>query len=1003
MLACKNIKKIYALKNSPDVCALNNVSLEFNNTGLVFILGKSGSGKTTLLNILSCLDKPDEGEVIYNGVLLKDKKNILNYQKNEIGFVFQEFNLIDELNVEENISLLDSSNSSSSIRKEKIKEILKKVGLEGYEKRKVFELSGGEKQRVGIARSLYKDAKILFADEPTGSVDSKNREEIFTLFKNISSNCLVIIVSHDEEASKKYADRIINIEDGQIVLDKTINPNYSKKNVESVQILKKRSAKTSFLSLLKLAFKFNNNGLIRNIIVSILLFICFTGMLGFVNLINFNYEEYVVREFAARNYNEILINKTSGFDNAGAGFTYEDELYFKDKLDIPFFQTYDTLKSTKTNISLTDCLNKSEIDQTFGQNSLVENSLLNTNSLVYLDENTLNNFTNYTIEGSFPKKRNEIMLTDFSIFLLNNYNLNLLDDNFDYLFIEEKDLTSDKFIGNYMVLGDESFKVTGILNSGIDFNNKSFKYYDLFNGTKYEQIKENKNYANFDMEYLKGFPTNIFISKEMYQELSDYDVADFGHSFNFFIKPDANTIGGLRFGGIYKTKNQSNLVYFNKEKTSLDNDEIILQSDLLNNILIPDLSNKIENNQLNLFDEDRKYKVYSLINNNNSYSIDIKEEIFLKESDYFNNHDEAIFEYALKNIPENNRLFDEYCAEFYDVPFNEVSSISNELKAYLYFEAIKGNIFYEQLDDTFSIKLKKYIDFARYFSNYNYFLGRDYENISSEDFIQKYVKYFGYDGIELNLLINFKFFNQKNSLVENIKIDKNFKLVGYSNSDYLFYPPIFLSDDNVDDFIKSYNLGNSNEAYILYDDIKKDSYLEIVKNSNLSSPINRYYYSIYFSLYFGDAPLFDVKFSCEDFIVFGRIVLIVSSILSFFLILYFVISSFAKNKKQIGILLTLGLSKKEIYFISFLGITFLTIIPFVLSVLGGFLVVNLVNTLTFGRFLGYLSAYPFVFNGVSILLILVLILLYNLILNIYFLLKISSDSGIKLINNDKNE
>ncbi|MBD5092004.1 MAG: ABC transporter ATP-binding protein, partial [Clostridiales bacterium] len=219
----KNLSKTYKLKNSPAVQALNDISFTLADTGMVFFLGKSGSGKSTLLNVLSGLDKADEGshvEIYGKDICALSISELDDYRNSCCGFVFQEYNLIPELNVQENIALAIELQGENDIE-DKVKDALKKVELDGYEKRKVTELSGGQKQRIAIARALIKNPDIIFADEPTGALDKGTGESIMELLKELSKEKLVVVVSHDNDYAARYADRIIELEDGKIINDST--------------------------------------------------------------------------------------------------------------------------------------------------------------------------------------------------------------------------------------------------------------------------------------------------------------------------------------------------------------------------------------------------------------------------------------------------------------------------------------------------------------------------------------------------------------------------------------------------------------------------------------------------------------------------------------------------------------------------------------------------------------------------------------------------------------
>ncbi len=219
MIELRNVSKTYSKGNEDEVKALKNVNLTFNDSGLYFITGKSGSGKSTMLNILGGLDSVSDGQVIVDGECLDTLlcNQLDEYRKNKVGFIFQNFNLIEELSVGENIALaLDLKGEKTDI--EKIRQALKAVDLDGYEKRKASKLSGGQKQRVAMARALVKSPDIILADEPTGNLDSATSQTIFELLKELSKERLVIVVSHDGESVEKYADTIIECVDGETTL-----------------------------------------------------------------------------------------------------------------------------------------------------------------------------------------------------------------------------------------------------------------------------------------------------------------------------------------------------------------------------------------------------------------------------------------------------------------------------------------------------------------------------------------------------------------------------------------------------------------------------------------------------------------------------------------------------------------------------------------------------------------------------------------------------------------
>ena len=246
MIKLIDINKYYSSQQGK-FHALKNINLTFPDQGMVYIVGKSGSGKSTLLNVIGGIDKYDSGKLIIENTVIDDSTNTVStdtidtakfsradynsYRNTYIGFIFQEFNVIKGLTVYENIALsLELQKKSVKENNDKILEIIKTVGLAGKEKRRINELSGGERQRVAIARALIKDPKVIIADEPTGNLDSKNRDIVMNILKELSKEKLVIIVTHDKHLSKRYGDREIKIKDGQIVNDEVIHP----ENVQNV-------------------------------------------------------------------------------------------------------------------------------------------------------------------------------------------------------------------------------------------------------------------------------------------------------------------------------------------------------------------------------------------------------------------------------------------------------------------------------------------------------------------------------------------------------------------------------------------------------------------------------------------------------------------------------------------------------------------------------------------------------------------------------------------------
>ena len=214
VLRAENISKIYC-QNAVSLQALCSVSVTIQKGEFVAVLGRSGSGKSTLLNILAGLDRPSEGKVYIDGTdifsLSEEKRTLLRREK--IGFVFQAYELLHSLTVIENIRLPELKADTDYVR-----ELLDTLKIRQYEKCYPDQISGGEQQRAAIARALINHPPILFADEPTGNLDSKTERIVIDLLKNLAAKyeTSILIVTHNEDLVKD-ADRVIRLEDGEIV------------------------------------------------------------------------------------------------------------------------------------------------------------------------------------------------------------------------------------------------------------------------------------------------------------------------------------------------------------------------------------------------------------------------------------------------------------------------------------------------------------------------------------------------------------------------------------------------------------------------------------------------------------------------------------------------------------------------------------------------------------------------------------------------------------------
>lgn len=219
IVCLKGVSKTYKMGDQ-EVCVLDNVDLDIYPGDFISIIGPSGSGKSTLMHIASFLDKPTQGQIILNGKALKSftESQLARIRNRTIGFIFQQFNLLARANAIDNVALpLVYSSTSDKERQQKAISLLQMVGLGDRMNNRPNQLSGGQQQRVAIARALVNDPQIIFADEPTGNLDSKSGDEIMHLLKKLNEEGkAVVLVTHEQEVAE-YAHRQVYIRDGKIM------------------------------------------------------------------------------------------------------------------------------------------------------------------------------------------------------------------------------------------------------------------------------------------------------------------------------------------------------------------------------------------------------------------------------------------------------------------------------------------------------------------------------------------------------------------------------------------------------------------------------------------------------------------------------------------------------------------------------------------------------------------------------------------------------------------
>lgn len=603
MIEIKNLTKKYSRGKE----VISGLNLSFGEVGLNIICGKSGCGKTTLINILGAMDREFEGEVISDGLNLLEANytQIADYRNFTSAFVFQKNSLFEYLTVKENLELcLDIQNNQSNIS-----EALERVGLKGFENKKVKALSGGEKQRVAIARALIKDCKIIFADEPTSALDSKNAHKIFQLFKDLSKDKLVIVVTHDLKKATLYADRLVRLVDGNIEEDITYH-----ERTEKAKVLEEKKSKA--LSLLPILRHNLKTGLIINLFVMILLIVGLT----ITNIAieqkkvkkeydNFGTEAYVFnvdRAIQTEIDNDIDTYKIVKRGNADSPYYYIENAYEYDRdlgegdynlirANVP--SKYDVYEGTNDvafeNLVIPGISN--ELLKSYVYNGLY----------YYWKAFKTTNFTYYVydedndydlVAGRLPKADNEILITDtvadmylrkrayspgsayepYYYDYIVDYNDLLRDTyvvHYDDLYAEAYDLDPEEdiilsnvngfkiwdiygsFTGTvsgaetYYLYNENAYTVVGIINTGIldfyKYNYNEGRYYLISN---FESQSGNESFMNSIYYQPGGYVVlpKALESTNANQNRHDPYLIDGVRSSNISLNPYICAFGGLR-------------------------------------------------------------------------------------------------------------------------------------------------------------------------------------------------------------------------------------------------------------------------------------------------------------------------------------------------------------------------------------------------------------------------------------------------------------------------
>lgn len=475
MIKLENVSKYY--KNDSGVSVgLKDISLSFSIGEFIGVCGQSGSGKTTLLNVISGLDTYEDGEMYLfsSPTSHYDQKDYEKYRGSYVGFVFQNYNIIDSHTVFQNVLLaLEIENYNIKERKKKALELLDKVGLKKLKNMKAKKLSGGEKQRLVIARALAKDSPIIACDEPTGNLDRKNAKMVIDLLKQISKDKLVIIVTHDFEQIKEYATRKIELKDGMIVSDETLQ------NTDKKEIIKPDLSTISHFQSFKWALRYIVSKpfimlfqvfLVLFFTISLIFLISFPASVDMNSYAhnrgayNFPETEIKLRKVDGSYFTDSDVNKLKQYGNVYNNFMLFNFNRASSLLNKDSLRFYDF---TKKNAQLM-------VEDISDASALTKSSLLN---------------------GRLPKNSNEVVV-------YKNSNLKLGQTiSLSSSPVRNSSLHDFKVVGIADILSSTIFLLPSYIENISYFKNYEFKLRGAFNTYQFVDIRKDNSLTNNNIIY----------------------------------------------------------------------------------------------------------------------------------------------------------------------------------------------------------------------------------------------------------------------------------------------------------------------------------------------------------------------------------------------------------------------------------------------------------------------------------------------------------------------
>ena len=480
MLRVKDLTKTY----ENGVEALRGVSFDTPNYGMIAVVGSSGCGKSTLLNVLSGIDEKSDGEIFIFGEKCNPREI-----KSTFATIYQDYKLIENLSVIDNI-LVAKELVASDYSIEQIDALLEKLGIFECKNEKVLSLSGGQKQRVAIARALVQKPKIIFADEPTGNLDSKNSKNIFGLLQELAKDILIIVVTHDVETIKNYANRMLRLQDGVIVEDRELTELAVCKNVEKPQNIGVQKAKKvglSFKTSMSVAIAFNKAKVGRRIafmVISTLLLLvmmvcCNWAMIDYQTMVSATYDKRNASNMAKSQYEKYqTIEKSDGTIQVR---TYCDltpiQEYLKTKKGITSAKIYNkSIAPSIFDIPFSYEFNSLHTEGAKGKLTMQEIAYGSAGTSSYIVINDIESLGIKLLEGRSPKYLGEVAIPKSK-----QIYFNALGGYYDSNIEEYIEIAPDELLG-YDFFG---VKIVGVFDDGVEVPKKFAKPFTSWEDKEY--------------------------------------------------------------------------------------------------------------------------------------------------------------------------------------------------------------------------------------------------------------------------------------------------------------------------------------------------------------------------------------------------------------------------------------------------------------------------------------------------------------------------------------